>query len=210
MSPSDQGSQVDVENTMARLLSPELPDFSLARRFLQSAGYSLQALATHREEDLSRVRGATQHQARTLSSALALLPFLRREAVALRGRRISFSFEAYHLIKSRLSGLMHEEAWIILLDAAQQVLACKPVGMGGVDQVLIDPKVVFQMALRQDACTQIIVIHNHPSQDAEPSRADIRLTRQLKQASKYLSLKLLDHLIYTEKEYYSFADANRL
>lgn len=70
---------------------------------------------------------------------------------------------------------------------------------------MVDPRIVFRYALEFNA-TSIILAHNHPSGSLTPSQSDKLLTQKLKQAGLSLDIKLLDHLIITEKEYFSFAD----
>jgi len=83
------------------------------------------------------------------------------------------------------------------------------ISSGGVEGTVADPKVIFQVALKANA-SSIILAHNHPSGNIEPSEADIRLTRNLKQAGELLKISVLDHLILTSESYYSFADENMI
>jgi DNA repair protein RadC len=79
------------------------------------------------------------------------------------------------------------------------------VSQGGVTASVVDPKVVFRFALEQGAHS-LILIHNHPSGNLQPSDADKRLTERLQKIGRELEIPLVDHLIYTDQGYFSFAD----
>lgn len=98
-----------------------------------------------------------------------------------------------------------EEFKILLLDNKSGCLGVSHVSTGGMSQCLIDPKVVFAIALKATA-KQIILAHNHPSGNLKPSREDIALTEQLVKAGKFLDIRIADHIILTSEGYRSFAD----
>ena len=98
-----------------------------------------------------------------------------------------------------------ESAIVIYLDNANQTLGWQKVGIGGMTGVVMDPRTIFSTALKIGACA-LILSHNHPSGNKKPSRADIEMTQNAVQAGKLLSIKVLDHIIITANEYFSFAD----
>lgn len=98
-----------------------------------------------------------------------------------------------------------EEFLILCLNRANRVLGWAKVSQGGLSGTVADPKVIFQIALKSNACS-IIIAHNHPSGNLTPSEADIHLTRMLKEAGTLLDLPVLDHLIISSEGFYSFAD----
>ncbi len=98
-----------------------------------------------------------------------------------------------------------EEFLILCLNRANRVLGWAKVSQGGLSGTVADPKIIFQIALKSNACS-IIIAHNHPSGNLTPSEADIQLTRKLKEAGLMLDLPVLDHLIISSEGYYSFAD----
>lgn len=102
---------------------------------------------------------------------------------------------------------LQEEFKIILLNRSNHVLGIYPVSKGGISGTLVDPKLVFSVALKCNA-SSIILAHNHPSGNLKPSRADELLTQKLIKAGIYLDIKVLDHLIITPKGYFSFLDDN--
>ncbi|MCM8569536.1 JAB domain-containing protein [Gramella jeungdoensis] len=102
---------------------------------------------------------------------------------------------------------LQEEFKILLLNRSNHVLGIYPISRGGVSGTLVDPKLVFSVALKCNA-SNIILAHNHPSGNLKPSKADELLTQKLIKAGSYLDIKVLDHLIITSKGYFSFLDEN--
>lgn len=122
--------------------------------------------------------------------------------------KITTSKEVYdHLIKFWNEEAIEyvEEFKIILLNRAHRILGICDVSRGGISGTIVDPKVIFSCALKANA-SYIILAHNHPSGNLNPSEADKQLTEKLKMAGKFLDLYILDHLIITNENYYSFAD----
>jgi DNA repair protein RadC len=98
-----------------------------------------------------------------------------------------------------------EEFRILCLNRANKILGWATISSGGMSGTVADPKVIFQIALKSCA-SSIILGHNHPSGNLQPSESDIRLTKKLKNAGVSLDLPVLDHIILTSESYYSFAD----
>ncbi|WP_448104632.1 JAB domain-containing protein [Pedobacter panaciterrae] len=122
--------------------------------------------------------------------------------------KISSSKEAYELLIAHWSlGRIEflEEFKIILLNRRNRVLGMVDISIGGVSGTLADPKVIFAVALKSGT-SGIVLCHNHPTSELDPSREDITLTEKLKQGAKLLDLLILDHLIISKEGYYSFAD----
>jgi DNA repair protein RadC len=101
--------------------------------------------------------------------------------------------------------LYHEEFWIIYLNNSNKVIEQLQLSKGGITGTLVDVRLTLRKALEVGA-TSIILAHNHPSGTLKPSEADKQLTQKLKTAAQSLDIKVLDHLIVTEKSYFSFAD----
>lgn len=98
-----------------------------------------------------------------------------------------------------------EEFYIILLNRANQVLGWYKVSEGGMSGTVVDPKLIFSIALK-GLSSSLILAHNHPSSNLKPSNEDINLTKRLKEAGALLEIPVLDHLILTTDGYYSFGD----
>lgn len=104
---------------------------------------------------------------------------------------------------------LQEEFKILLLNRGNIVLGVYPMSKGGVSGTIVDAKLVFSVALKCNA-SSIIIAHNHPSGGLIPSKADKLITEKLKEAGKYLDVVLLDHLIITKDDFYSFSDSGLL
>jgi len=102
-----------------------------------------------------------------------------------------------------------EQFKILLLNQGNKVLGQSLIGSGGITGTVADPRVVFALALKTNSCN-LILAHNHPSGNLNPSQADRDLTRKFKGAGEFLDIKVLDHLIVTPEGYYSFADEGLL
>lgn len=102
-----------------------------------------------------------------------------------------------------------EEFVVLCLNRDNRMLGWAKVSSGGLSGTVADPKVIFQIALKSNA-SSIILAHNHPSGNLQPSEMDIRLTRKNKEAGLVLDLQVLDHIILTSEGYYSFADEGTL
>lgn len=122
--------------------------------------------------------------------------------------KITGSESAYRLLLSCWDKSIiefQEEFKILLLNRANKVLGIYPVSKGGVSGTLVDPKLIFSVALKCNA-SSIILAHNHPSGNLNPSESDKCLTKKLISAGKFLDISVLDHLILTTEGYFSFAD----
>lgn len=123
-------------------------------------------------------------------------------------QKIKSSIESYHLLQDNWdANLMdfQEEFKILLLNRANAVLGIYNVSKGGVNATIADAKIIFSVALKCHA-SAIILAHNHPSGFSKPSEADKKLTKAIIEAGKLLDILVLDHIIITSKNYYSFAD----
>ena len=122
--------------------------------------------------------------------------------------KISSSKQAYDLLMQHWDwGKIEflEQSKMILLNRQNRVLGLVDISTGGVSGTILDPKIIFSVALKANI-SAIILCHNHPSGNTQPSQSDIRLTNQLKDGGKLLEILVCDHLIITNEHYYSFAD----
>lgn len=98
-----------------------------------------------------------------------------------------------------------EQFKVLLLTRSNSVLGILNVSSGGVTSTVVDPRVIFSAAIKANACA-IILGHNHPSGNLKPSQPDLELTQKIKQGARYFDISVLDHVIVTKEEYFSFAD----
>ncbi len=164
----------------------------------------LNKLAGASVSDLRKINGIGTAKAVTIVSALELSR--RREKTEAREQTIIRSSEdVYNLMKPFLLDLKSEEFWVILLNRRNAVIKTSKISAGGMTGTVVDPRLVFRGALEEYACSMILV-HNHPSGNNKPSEEDIRLTRSMKSAGEFLEIQVLDHVIFCNGSYFSFAD----
>jgi len=176
----------------------------LAKRILASVDYNLQLLAKLSVNELMQFKGIGEAKAISIITALELGKRRRLEK-ALEIKKITSSKSVYELMQPLLGDLKHEEFWVLFLNNANTVLSKQCLSKGGLTGTLVDTRLVFKPALSQLA-TGIILCHNHPSGTLKPSNSDKQLTQKITEAGQTLDIKVLDHLIITEKAYFSFAD----
>jgi len=180
----------------------------VAKLVLNGCNNSLNDLAKLNIKDLQKFKGIGEAKAITIISALEL-GRRRKEAGKSKREKITCASDAFDIMKPHLLDLQHEEFWIILLNRSNDVIKKVFISSGGVAGTVADPKMIYKHALEHLA-SAIILVHNHPSGNLKPSEADISLTRKLKQAGSFLEIPVLDHLIFTDHGYYSFADEDKL
>lgn len=188
--------------------SRELSAVELAKVILSYVDHDLNLLAKLTVKDLRTFKGIGEAKAIAIVSALEL-GRRRKETSKKEKPKIRQSQDAYDLMIPELMDQPLEQFWIIMLSRNNQVIKKRQVSHGGVSGTVADPKVIFKTAL-EDLASGIILIHNHPSGNLRPSHADMRLTKKLAQAGKLLEIPILDHIIFTDDGYYSFADNDRL
>lgn len=177
---------------------------ALAQRILSDVDYSLHELGKRSVTELQRYKGVGEAKAITIAAALEI--GRRRQLSDLRERpRITGSRDAFQVVAPLLTDLHHEEFWVLMLNKANEVFARERLSTGGMAGTVVDVKILFKTALDARAAA-VIAVHNHPSGNLQPSQADMDLTRRLRKAGELLDLPLLDHLIVSERGYYSFAD----
>ncbi len=176
----------------------------LARQILKGAGNSLQLLGRKGIGELVRIKGVGPAKAITILAALELG---RRRAGMQHTDKIPVksSETVYKLFHPLMGDLEHEEFWLLMLNRANRILGRFKVSQGGLSGTVIDTRIILKKAL-DNLASSIIVCHNHPSGNKQPSDADLKITEKLKKAAEMLEIKLLDHVIIADKSYFSFAD----
>jgi len=176
----------------------------LARHMLQQCNNDLTVLSKLSVDDLMKFKGIGEAKALSILAALEL--GLRRRIAEVPVKQvISSSRDAFELFYPNLADSLYESFWILLLNRANRKIAIQNISEGGQAGTVADPKKIFKLALDQNAAS-IILCHNHPSGNLQPSDADKQLTRKLKDAGLMLDLPVLDHLIIGDDKYFSFAD----
>lgn len=176
----------------------------LSKRILNSVEGNLNKLAKLTLEQLTNFKGIGEAKAISIITALELGK-RRQFEIGLEKPKITSSKDVFNLMNPILGDLPHEEFWVLFLNNSNKVLEQYQVSKGGLTATIVDIRLLFKKALELSAVA-MIVCHNHPSGKLQPSNADKQLTQKIKEASTTLDIKLLDHLIITEKAYFSFAD----
>lgn len=180
----------------------------LSRLIFDKAGQSLDTLGKMSIKQLTQHKGVGQAKAVTIAAALEIGRRRASETIAEKPK-VTSSDSAYHILRPILGELPHEEFWILYLNNSNKVLATQQISKGGFTGTYVDIRIVMKKALEENAVAMILA-HNHPSGQLVPSAADEQLTQKMVQAAQLLDLRILDHLIVTQKGYFSFADQGKL
>jgi len=176
----------------------------LAKRILDQSGQNLAELSKYQISDLLKFKGIGQAKGLTIIAALEL-GNRKRGQDALTREKVAGSKDVFELFHGEIADSPYESFWVLLLNRANRVIRKVNISEGGISGTVADPKKIFKMSLDHNA-SSLILCHNHPSGNTQPSEADIRLTRKLKEAGLLLDLPVLDHLIVGGESYFSFAD----
>lgn len=188
--------------------SRELSAVELAKQILANTHNNLAALGKESVKDLMQFKGVGEAKAISIVAALEL--GRRRGLHELpKQQKISSSRDAFEVFKPKLSDLTVEQFWVMLLNRANKVIKLVQISKGGVSGTVADPKIIMKAAL-QETASSIILCHNHPSGNLNPSHADLQLTKKINEACKNLDISLLDHVIIGENDFFSFADEGHL
>ena len=176
----------------------------LSKRILASVDNNLNALGKLSLQQLMTFKGIGEAKAISIIAAMEL-GRRRRTEEAVELKKITSSKSIFELMQPILGELPHEEFWIIYLNNSNKVISKSQLSKGGITGTMVDTRLVFKSAIENGAVS-VILVHNHPSGTLVASEADKQITRKIKLAGESLDIKVLDHLIVTETNYFSFAD----
>jgi len=214
--PSDRPREKLVEKGAAALSDAELlailigsgtrqkSAVDLGRELLSLAGNNLNSLGRLDIADLRTLRGIGEARAVTIAAALEL-GRRRKLAESPENGQIKSSADVFNIFQPLLSDLSHEEFWILFLNRSNKPLNRMKVSQGGISGTVTDVRIIMKKAVEHLA-SGLIVCHNHPSGNNNPSESDIQITRKIREAGTMLDVQLLDHIIIAGTAYYSFAD----
>ena len=192
------------EELIAAIIAESSSDegaIAVSRELLTKAG----GVANLMETDFSRLR---------MMSGLGKMRAIRLKAAQELGSRVAvMKASSYDVILSDsdvarimqpiIGGLQHEECWAIYLASSGRVLERMRISQGGVQATVVDCKLIIKRALELLA-VQIVLVHNHPSGNIQPSKQDIALTERVSEAAQLFDIRLLDHVIIAKGAHYSF------
>ncbi len=176
----------------------------LAREVLQLGKNNLNELGKLSINELMKVKGIGEAKAVIIAAALEL--GRRRQASVLLGKPVikdSRDIAAY--LQVVLKDYTKEVFAVVFLNRANKINHFEIVSEGGITGTVADPRIILKRALEENAVS-LILCHNHPSGNLKPSRADEELTLKIKEAARFLDIKVIDHVIVSEEGYFSFAD----
>ena len=176
----------------------------LGRELLAIVNNNLNTLGKLTLADLTKIHGIGNARAVTIAAALEL-GRRRKLAEIPEVVQIKCSKDVADIFQPILSDLLHEEFWILFLNRSNRVINRMKLSQGGISGTVTDVRLVMKKAI-ETLASGIIVCHNHPSGNLNPSESDSKITQKIKEAGSLLDIQLLDHLIISDKDYYSFAD----
>lgn len=182
----------------------QLSAVEVGRQVLHIAGNNLHELSKKSMKELMKINGIGEAKAISIISALEL-GRRRKESDIVIKPKITSSKDVFELMKEHLMDITHEEFWILHLSRSNQVIKKEKISQGGLSGTVADPKIIFKKAL-EELASALILVHNHPSGNTSPSQADIRLTNKITEGGKLLDISVLDHIIFANHDYYSFAE----
>jgi DNA repair protein RadC len=195
-------SAVELLALVLRTGARGLPVVELARELLEGFG-SLERLARAGDAELAALSGLGPAKIAAVRAALELGARATRAPLRA-GERLLGPEQVFAHLGARLGGLRQERFLALLLDSRHRVIREVEVSRGSLDQSLVHPREVFGPALRESAAA-LVVAHNHPSGDPEPSPEDREVTCRLVSAGQILGVSLLDHVVLGGQGYVSFA-----
>jgi DNA repair protein RadC len=176
----------------------------LAKRIMADNHNNLLELSRKSIANLMDYSGIGEAKAISIIAALELGQ-RRRQADVLQRKKVTSSGDVFDYLSLHLSDLTHEEFWVLLLNRANEIISHKLVSEGGATATVVDVKKIARMALESHA-VGVILAHNHPSGNIQPSDQDRTLTKKIKSALELFDVVVLDHVIVCSSKYYSFAD----
>lgn len=176
----------------------------LSKRILASVDNKLNALGKLSVNQLMNFKGIGEAKAISIVAA-AELGRRRKSEESHELPKITSSKAVFEIMQPILGELSHEEFWVLYLNNSNKVIYKTQISKGGITGTVVDTRIIYKIALENNA-TSLVLVHNHPSGTLVASDADRQITQKLKDAGKQLDILILDHIIVTEKSYFSFAD----
>ncbi|MDD2386819.1 MAG: DNA repair protein RadC [Bacteroidales bacterium] len=176
----------------------------LARDILKESKNNLNTLGKKTYKDLMQFRGVGEAKAVSIVAALELGRRRKMQEVVIQ-QKITSSTDAYDYFQPQIGDIPHEEIHILYLTRANTIIDSIKLSQGGTVGTVMDIKIIMKNALERLA-QAIIIAHNHPSGNRNPSKQDIQITEKLVNAANFFDISVLDHIIIADKTYYSFKD----
>lgn len=159
-------------------------------------------------QELSKVRGIGIFQAGKILACLEISTRLTKHNQPItKVNPITSPDHLFEQIKNKVTNYYKEHFFVCSLDTRNNLIAVDEISVGTLTASLVHPREAFEMAIKRHAA-QLIIAHNHPSGETDPSEDDLKITKRLVDAGKVMGIEVLDHLIITTKTYLSFKEKN--
>lgn len=179
----------------------------LMQRILSDCHNNLNSLGKMTLAELQAYKGIGPAKAISILAACELGKRRAREKAEER-RNLSSATAIYDYMHTKLQDADVEEAWILLMNQACKLIEAKRISHGGITETAVDVRIIIKEALLKNA-TVLALCHNHPSNNARPSREDDRLTERVSKACELMRIHFLDHIIICDGSYYSYHENGR-
>lgn len=189
--------------------TPKKTAIEVCQELLEKTGNSLRKLYDMEWREMTEIEGIGPAKAITIKAALEIghrVPAEKNDEVKL---KCTSSEMIFQYIKPTLEYLPHEEMWVIYVRRDLTIIDKEKVSEGNSIATIFDIRKIVRHILDRKACCGVILVHNHPSGNLIPSTQDKNITKQLRDACNLFDIKLLDHIIVGEEEYFSFLDSNQ-
>lgn len=180
----------------------------VAQELISMSEGRLTLLAAMPIRRLMAQKGVGEVRAMIISAAMEIGRRSFEEKALLDKTALTTPKQAYSIMLPVMKGLDHEECWVIYLSRSNIILGKEMIHSGSLEMVMIDTGRILRKAIERQ-CSHIILAHNHPGGNCQPSEADIRQTERLKRALRAVEITLMDHIIVAEDSFFSFADEKR-
>ena len=180
----------------------------LMQSIMQDCENSLICLSRMTVEDLMQYKGIGEAKALGIVAA-AEIGRRRSEEKLSDIAQLDSGQTIHQFMLPRIQDLDHEESWALLLNNSMRLIKCVNMSRGGLTETAVDPRQVMKHALLASA-TCFALVHNHPSGNIQPSRADNELTARLAKVGQTMNIRLIDHVIVTDGDYYSYAENGKI
>ncbi len=181
---------------------------ALMQRILRDSNDNLRTLSSKSLENLLQYKGIGTAKAVVIKAACQIGKLMQAENVEKR-ETMNSPEKVRDYFAPQLYGKANEEVWVLLLDTRLQIIADRQISKGGITETSVDIRIVLREAIAAQA-TSMILVHNHPTGNVSPSRADDLLTKRLADAGKIMNIALQDHVIVGGNDFYSYRDHGKL
>ncbi len=178
-----------------------------AQKLLSQFG-TLSGILESSFEDLIKIRGVGIAKASQLIACFEIAKRYKtedteKENTKQKEKPVTSPEDAVKLIRAKMEDTSIENFYVLSFDVRNKLIGIDQISKGTVSASLVHPRETFKSAIRKHAA-QIMIAHNHPSGDTEPSEDDIKITKRISEAGKIMGIELMDHIIVTKNDFYSF------